>query len=264
MLVFDVGDNSLIGVKVEEKSEKKNELITALSRIMKEVGHVNKNGTNEFHRYAYATAADVMFKLQPLMAENGIVVVQNQKSIRFESDGSLMMIEYEFIIMHSNGCVLDFRPIHTGISAARTSKGTPDDKAANKCHTCARKYFLLSLFQIPTGDYDDPDADGDVNIQKRQESVHQKNNSSVLIKNTHNQTNNIVFTDSIPDVFCEKISSLLKYKGIKISDMSVSDCSDAFKILNSILNGNASEHSKSVIVKVLEEISKRIHLSNSK
>jgi hypothetical protein len=40
------------------------------------------------------------------------------------------------------------------MSPCRTSKGTFDDKAFAKCHTSARKYFLLSLFQIPTEDED--------------------------------------------------------------------------------------------------------------
>ena len=45
----------------------------------------------------------------------------------------------------------------TGVSTCRNSKGGWDDKSLNKCHTAARKYFLLSLFQIPTGEEDDAD-----------------------------------------------------------------------------------------------------------
>ena len=45
----------------------------------------------------------------------------------------------------------------TGVSTCRNSKGGWDDKSLNKCHTAARKYFLLSLFQIPTGEEADAD-----------------------------------------------------------------------------------------------------------
>jgi hypothetical protein len=103
-----------------------------------------------------------MHSLQPLMAEHGLTIVQHQKSLDFIQDGAALAIQYEFSVLHTSGDKLDFAPIHTGVAAAKTSKGSPDDKAANKCHTAARKYFLLSLFQIPTGDYADPDADGDV------------------------------------------------------------------------------------------------------
>jgi hypothetical protein len=48
------------------------------------------------------------------------------------------------------------------MSTCRNTKGGFDDKAANKCHTAARKYFLLGLFQVPTGeDYRQPAHDGD-------------------------------------------------------------------------------------------------------
>jgi hypothetical protein len=43
------------------------------------------------------------------------------------------------------------------VSTCRNSKGGWDDKSLNKCHTAARKYFLLALFQIPTGEEDDAD-----------------------------------------------------------------------------------------------------------
>jgi ERF superfamily len=45
----------------------------------------------------------------------------------------------------------------TDMSRCRDSRGGYDDKALNKCATAARKYFLMSLLQIPTGD--DADAD---------------------------------------------------------------------------------------------------------
>lgn len=144
-------------------------VLVAIAAVMSEVGSVKKEGTNEFHRYKYATAADVLHKLQPLMAKHGLTIIQHQRSLDFIQDGAAMAIAYEFHVMHSSGDALELHAVHTGVAAAKTSKGTPDDKAANKCHTAARKYFLLSLFQIPTGDYDDADADadGDVPVDKK-------------------------------------------------------------------------------------------------
>jgi len=69
----------------------------------------------------------------------------------------VMAITYDFVVAHKSGETWLTPVPQTGMSPCRTSKGTFDDKAYAKCHTSARKYFLLSLFQIPTEDEDDPD-----------------------------------------------------------------------------------------------------------
>jgi hypothetical protein len=69
-------------------------------------------------------------------------------------DGKVMAITYDFIVAHKSGQTWINPVPQTGMSPCRTSKGTFDDKAFAKCHTSARKYFLLSLFQIPTEDED--------------------------------------------------------------------------------------------------------------
>lgn len=144
-----------------EKAIKQRPVIEAVQAIMSEVGSVEKRGTNDFHKYNYATAADVLHKLQPLMAKAGLVVFQHQKNLTMLGEGTAMAIEYEFTLAHSSGDIWEEKPVHTGVATAKNSKGGFDDKAANKCHTAARKYFLLALFQIPTGDYADADADQD-------------------------------------------------------------------------------------------------------
>lgn len=133
-------------------------VVAAISRVMKEVGTVEKRGENKFHGYKYATAADVAFALQRLMAENGLVVIQRERDTRYDDAMGMLAVRYDFDVMHASGDAL--APVQmTGMSRAKDSKGGFDDKATNKCHTAARKYFLLSLFQIPSGDYPDPDAD---------------------------------------------------------------------------------------------------------
>jgi len=47
------------------------------------------------------------------------------------------------------------RPVPPGAGTARAAGTT---KSVNKCHTAARKYFLLALFQIPTTTEDDADG----------------------------------------------------------------------------------------------------------
>jgi hypothetical protein len=136
------------------------EIIKSIAAIMGEVGSVTKAGKNEFHRYAYATAADILHKLQPLMAREGLVVFQTEKERDLSSDG-VLSVTYDFTIAHKSGEVWPTPITRTGMSSAKNSKGGFDDKCLNKCHTSAHKYFHLTLFEIPTGDYDDADGEED-------------------------------------------------------------------------------------------------------
>ena len=43
-----------------------------LVKVMEDVAHVQKNGTNAFHSYQYATAADVLEKVNEALVEKGV------------------------------------------------------------------------------------------------------------------------------------------------------------------------------------------------
>lgn len=137
----------------------------AICAVMAEVGAIEKRGRNDFHRYNYATAADLAHKLQPLLAKHGLIVIQTEVERHLIDKDNVMAVDYDFSLVHKSGEVWPERPRFTGLAAARNTKGGFDDKCINKCHTAARKYFLLGLFQIPTGDYDDADAQEDVPAQ---------------------------------------------------------------------------------------------------
>lgn len=134
----------------------------AVNHVMTKVKNVEKGGTNQFHNYKYARMEDLLFQVQPAMAEAGLIITQHEVSISTLAGDALMAIQYAFTISHKSGESW-LAPIHqTGVSAIRTPKGNLDDKCVNKCHTAARKYFILGLFQIPAGDLPDADNDGDV------------------------------------------------------------------------------------------------------
>lgn len=132
-------------------------LAAGIAAVMAEIKPVAKSGWNDFHKYNYARMQDLSAELTPLMGKHGVVVFQNELNRDMFDDGRAMAVRYEFTIVHKSGEIWPERPVITGVSMCRTSKGTYDDKAFNKCHTSARKYFLLSLFQIPTDDEEDAD-----------------------------------------------------------------------------------------------------------
>jgi ERF superfamily len=136
-----------------------------ISGVMAEVGTIHKGGWNQFHRYHYARMEDLLQALTPLIGKHGLAIIQNEVEIK--QIENRVAVTYEFSIIHSSGEMWPERPRFTGMCIARNSKGDWDDKALNKCHTSARKYFLLGLFQVPSGDFDDADEDANQRQDRR-------------------------------------------------------------------------------------------------
>jgi ERF superfamily len=132
-------------------------LVAAIAAVMNEVHVVAKRGENEFHRYRYATMGDILKEITPLLGRHGIVIFQSETGRAMFDDDNVIAVEYAFTVAHASGETWPHVIKQTGVSTCRNSKGGWDDKSLNKCHTAARKYFLLSLFQIPTGEEDDAD-----------------------------------------------------------------------------------------------------------
>jgi hypothetical protein len=133
------------------------QITKAIADVMKEVDVVAKRGENKFHSYRYATMGDILKEITPLIGRHGLVIFQSETGRAMFDDGGVIAIEYAFAIAHESGETWPHQLRQTGVSRCRDSKGGWDDKSLNKCHTAARKYFLLSLFQIPTGEESDAD-----------------------------------------------------------------------------------------------------------
>src|SRR5713226_7107627 len=128
-------------------------LVAAIAAVMNEVHVVAKRGENEFHRYRYATMGDILKEITPLLGRHGIVIFQSETGRAMFDEDNVIAIEYAFTVAHASGETWPHVIKQTGVSTCRNSKGGWD----NKSHTAARKYFLLALFQIPTGEEDDAD-----------------------------------------------------------------------------------------------------------
>jgi hypothetical protein len=133
------------------------QITKAIADVMKEVDVVAKRGENKFHSYRYATMVDILKEITPLIGRHGLVIFQSETGRAMFDDGGVIAIEYAFSVAHESGETWPHQLRQTGVSRCRDSKGGWDDKSLNKCHTAARKYFLLSLFQIPTGEESDAD-----------------------------------------------------------------------------------------------------------
>lgn len=143
-------------------------LAGAIANVMASAGTIEKRGINKFHGYAYARMEDVLHALTPLMGQSGLAIIPNEVHKEIV-EGNRLAVTFEFSIIHKSGERWPEKPRFTGMSMARDSKGNWDDKSVAKCATNARKYFLLSLFQLPAGDFPDPDEGEEAN--QRQQSV---------------------------------------------------------------------------------------------
>jgi hypothetical protein len=132
-------------------------ITSAIAAVMREVDIVAKRGENKFHGYKYAKMEHVLQRITPLLGKHSLVVFQNEIGRSLFDGDQVIAVTYEFTVAHDSGEIWPEKLRQTGVSRCRNSKDGWDDKSLNKCHTSARKYFLLSLFQIPTGEEDDAD-----------------------------------------------------------------------------------------------------------
>jgi hypothetical protein len=132
-------------------------LVSAIAAVMAEVHTVAKRGENTFHKYRYAKMEDILQEVTPLLGRHGLVIFQSETGRAMFDDDNVIAVEYAFTVAHVSGETWPHQLRQTGVSFCRASNGRWDDKSLAKCHTAARKYFLLALFQIPTGEEADAD-----------------------------------------------------------------------------------------------------------
>ena len=132
-------------------------LVTKLAEVMVEVGTIPKNGRNDFHKYSYATEADVLRPVQQALGRRNVAIVSSTgepswREVQTKNGPQpVCMLRLKFSIRDGDtGEIIEFEGLGEGADSG--------DKAICKAMTSAVKYALLKLFLIPTGD--DPDADG--------------------------------------------------------------------------------------------------------
>lgn len=128
-----------------------------LLAVMAECAYVAKNGLNSFHEYKYATAEDVLQKVNEALTKNKIACVAVPELIEFTdvtnlkgNTEHLATVRVEITLIDSDsGEEVKIYGIGSGQDAG--------DKAVMKAQTAATKYAYMLSFCIATGD--DPEAD---------------------------------------------------------------------------------------------------------
>ncbi len=126
-------------------SENINELAAALSKAQGEIGGAAKDAKNDFQGYEYTTLGSVIGAAKAPLAKNGLSYVQLNIN-----DGDRVGVCTR--LMHSSGQWIE----STLALPIDTQKGRSPVQAAGSTLTYLRKYGLMGLLGIPSGD--DPDG----------------------------------------------------------------------------------------------------------
>ena len=128
-------------------------LVQKLADVMAEVGYVQKDATNEFHKYRYASAAAVLSKVNAALSSRGIAVSSMAELVahdRIDGAKPKTIAVVKLTLIFNDG--IDALQIE-GLGSGEDT----GDKAVMKANTAALKYALANAFLISWGD--DPEAD---------------------------------------------------------------------------------------------------------
>lgn len=134
-------------------------LSTKLAEVMKEVGYVQKDARNEYHKYRYASAEAVLKKVNAALSERGIAVssaahLEQYVPAETKEDTAHAIVRLA-LTFHDGDESLTVEGLGEG-----SDKG---DKATMKANTAALKYAMANAFLISWGD--DPEADSETDIE---------------------------------------------------------------------------------------------------
>lgn len=130
-------------------------LAKKLAEAMAEVGYVQKDATNVFHRYRYASAEAVLRKVNAALSSRGVAVSSQADLVRYDQapgnkGGTNTMAVVKLALEFTDG---EERVRVEGLGSGMDS----GDKAVLKANTAALKYAVANAFLISWGD--DPEAD---------------------------------------------------------------------------------------------------------
>lgn len=144
-------------------------LASKLIEVRKAIGTLAKDGRNDFHKYNYATAANVAETVKPELDKRGIMAfVSCPERIK---DGTLTTVKMEIIIIDTE----------SGESITLPWHGDGEDKLDKglyKAYTGGQKYFWLANLLIATDD--DPENPAKESHDKKQPSKPRNEKEEIL------------------------------------------------------------------------------------
>ena len=148
-----------------------------LVKLMAGCAYVQKNGLNDFHHYRFATASDVLEKVNASLVKNNVAsVVVSELTDMVDTTNQSGKIEHLATVKTS----LTLIDCDSGESLTLVGLGSGadvGDKAIMKAQTASLKYAYLMSLAIATGD--DPEADSQTDVRNAVPTVTQVNKGHI-------------------------------------------------------------------------------------
>ena len=174
--------------------------------VMRDCSHVAKNGTNSFHQYKYATATDVLEKVNASLTKHGLASVVTPNLLSMQQVTTAKGNVEQLATVAVSVTLIDSESGETLTLKGLGSGQDPSDKAVAKAQTMALKYAYLASLAIATGD--DPEADLHTDEVMQPKSASQKNNAD---NNPTCKDCGSIITQRVADYSKNKFSRFLCY-----------------------------------------------------
>lgn len=142
-----MGDTPLHPVQMPQS------IAAGIVKVMSSVKRLAKDDNNKFANYRYASIDAFLEAIGPLCAEAGIFILaqEDQCEVVAGEKSDSLRIRWAFTLGASDGSL--WGPVHRTVTVP--AQGA---QAYGSAQSYALKQFERGLFQVPTGDADDPDA----------------------------------------------------------------------------------------------------------
>ena len=132
-------------------------------KIMAECAYVQKNGVNSFHGYKFATAADVLEKVNAALVKHNVCSVVEAELIDMKDTTNQSGKIEHLATVKTTLTLIDCDSGESITCIALGSGADALDKSIPKAQTVSLKYGYMMCFAIATGD----DPEFDVEVDKR-------------------------------------------------------------------------------------------------
>lgn len=150
-------------------AEKAPKIYEAISNVMRDVGIVGKNDSNDYDHYKYRGIDAVMNALNPAMVKNKVFVTPNvidaKREERAGKNGQNMM--YTILTVEYTFYTEDGSNVKCTVIGEANDRS---DKSTNKAMSAAYKYACFQTFSIPTEEMIDSETESLEIGQKKAES----------------------------------------------------------------------------------------------
>lgn len=131
----------------------------AIVEVMGGVKRLTKQDENKFAHYSYASIDAFLEAIGPLCASAGLFILSDEAALEItqapkadrEGTTNFLKLRWAFWLGHDSGAM--YGPVYRTVIVPATGA-----QAFGSSQSYALKQFMRGLFQIPTGDNDDPDG----------------------------------------------------------------------------------------------------------